>query len=172
MNGQRERRHSAGRGTIGAVMLLAGLAALSGCASRSVHTGGVGSPSAAGTETSTSGSETTASPSSSPACTSGPVELSFHVGEPTAAQVCVHVGAKVGVTWFGAPGYAWSPIASSDTGIVSVSSRTTDGGPAAGSALAQATAPGVAELSTTASFTGDKSGPPTVRWTVTVRVVP
>jgi hypothetical protein len=162
-SGQPSNRRTGGpRSTV--IAGLAAAALLAGCASQASRSGAAGSEPTAGPAASP--------PTSSAACASGTVELSYRVGDPPTTDVCVHVGARVGITWFGAPGYAWTPIASSNADVVSAAARTTDGGPAAGSATGTARAPGTAELSSTGSFTESKSGPPTVRWTVVIHVIP
>ena len=75
----------------------------------------------------------------------------------------------VPITLRESPGYAWSAVGSLSPHVVTVS-RSGHG--ATVTATARATRAGTAELRWTSQFTGDRFGPPTRLWRLTVTVVP
>jgi hypothetical protein len=102
-------------------------------------------------------------------CRSGRVELSYRLDGPTQGHVCVRAGAELIITLRQSPGYAWSAVASLSPHVVTMS-RSGHG--ATVTATARAKHAGKAELRWTSSFTGDRFGPPTLLWRLTVTVVP
>jgi hypothetical protein len=165
---------------------VAALLTLTGCASKAASAGGpVGtvSGSLSGTASGpastptyslagTAGTSSTATVSSQAGCATGHAQVYYKMGQPPPTALCVHVGTEIVLTLQGSPGYVWTPMTSTVPGIVSVAARTTDGVAAASAATGHALTVGDAELRSAASFSGDPHGPPTLMWSLIVRVVP
>jgi hypothetical protein len=159
------------------------LVTMAGCGSAHPE-GGTGAP---GSDSSTAGSGAAGSagsavpqtaalsgsaadePTSVRGCKSGRVELSYRLDGPKQGRVCVRAGAELIITLRESPGYAWSAVESMSPRVVTVS-RSSHG--ASATATARATHAGMAELRWTSQFTGDRFGPPTRLWRLTVTVVP
>jgi hypothetical protein len=94
--------------------------------------------------------------------------LVHHLGDPLPDELTLPLGGEFTVTLHGTPAYAWTPVATSDPGTVALTtSGVTDG---TATATARALRPGAATLQATATFTGDRFGPPTRLWRLRVRI--
>lgn len=81
----------------------------------------------------------------------------------------MRAGGEVAVTLYGAPAYGWTPVEVT-SGPLTVIDAGVDEGTAR--AIVRATAPGEAELRSTSSFRGDRFGPQTRLWRLTVHIDP
>lgn len=102
------------------------------------------------------------------ACRSGRVELSYRLQESRSGRICVKAGTELVIKLQESPGHAWTAVESLSPHVVRV---LHSGRGASLTATARAVTPGEAELRWTASFTGDRFGPPTLLWRLTVVVV-
>lgn len=101
-------------------------------------------------------------------CRSGRVELSYRLQDSRSGRVCVKAGAELVIKLQESPGHAWTAVESLSPHVVLV---LHSGRGASLTATARAVTPGEAELRWTSSFTGDRFGPPTLLWRLTVVVV-
>ena len=81
----------------------------------------------------------------------------------------MHVGVVIDVTLTATGGFVWTPLTDSDSATAAI----TTAGSVGGSVHAQVRAlrPGTCTLSSSRSYTPDPHGPPTILWTLTLRVV-
>jgi hypothetical protein len=91
-------------------------------------------------------------------------------GDAWEAEAELRVGGTLALTLLPAGGYRWSTVESSDPASAVVSGPVDDGG--ATHATVTALRAGEVILSATTSHTGDRFGPPTRRWRMTLLVVP
>ena len=106
----------------------------------------------------------------------------YRIGDPLPGALTVSQGTEIAVTLIGTQGYGWTAVESLRPEVVGVStdagSETDTDDDAAGAsdrvtqALAVALEAGRAELRSTASFRGDRFGPRTLLWRLTIDVAP
>jgi len=100
---------------------------------------------------------------------SGRVEIIYRPGDPQSSRIQMRVGDEVAVTLHGSSAYGWTSV-EVVSGPLSVIDVGVDEGTAR--AIVRATAPGEAELRSTSSFRGDRFGPQTRLWRLTVHIGP
>lgn len=95
------------------------------------------------------------------------VEIVHRPGEAQSPPVQVRVGDEVAVTLHGSPAYGWTPVEVAAGSLTVIAAETAEG---TAQAVVRATGPGEAELRSTSSFRGDRFGPQTRLWRLTVHV--
>jgi len=97
------------------------------------------------------------------------VEIIYRPGDLQSSRMQMRVGDEVAVTLHASAAYGWTPVE-----VVSGPLTVIDAGADEGTARAtvRATAPGEAELRSTSSFRGDRFGPQTRLWRLTVYIAP
>lgn len=109
-------------------------------------------------------------PSGAPSPASGgTVSFVHHPGDPWSADVRVVVGTQVRITLLPARGYRWTAVESVDPAIGAVTGHVEPDGTAV--ATVQTVRSGTVTLRATTSFTGDRFGPATWLWQLTVHIV-
>jgi len=98
---------------------------------------------------------------------SGRVEIVYRPGDPQSSRMQMRVGDEVAVTLQASAAYGWTPVEVA-SGPLTVIDAGADEGTAR--AIVRATAPGEAELRSTSSFRGDRFGPQTRLWRLTVHI--
>jgi hypothetical protein len=86
------------------------------------------------------------------------------------AELTVRVGQVLSVRLTPAGGYHWSLLEGSDAALIELSTDVDAAGVA--TATVRATAVGRVELRATTSHTGDRFGPPTRMWRMTLHIEP
>lgn len=99
----------------------------------------------------------------------GVVSFEHHPGDPWSAEICLVVGARLRITLMPARGYRWTVVESSDPAVGEVTSNAVQPDGAA-TASVNAAGPGQAILRATTTFAGDRFGPPTRLWQLTLQV--
>ncbi|MEY9964739.1 hypothetical protein ABIA33_002781 [Streptacidiphilus sp. MAP12-16] len=104
-------------------------------------------------------------------CLSGAVRVRYPGADNPLRAVCVHIGTQITVTLNAVPSYTWSPVVSSNPGVVRMlGNHAADGGTLV--EVARAETPGTTTLTAADTFTPDPHGPPTRLWQLVVQVVP
>jgi hypothetical protein len=96
-----------------------------------------------------------------------PVRVEYRAGDPLSGGLRVRQGADIGVTLHGSPTYGWLPIVGAEGPLVMVSQSVSEG---TVEAVLRAQGSGEVELRSTSAFTGDRFGPQTRLWRLTVHV--
>ncbi|MFI6685715.1 hypothetical protein [Streptomyces sp. NPDC050485] len=96
-----------------------------------------------------------------------PVHVTYHPGDPRSTELSVRVGDEIVLALHGTVGYAWAPVTGAEGPLVLVSAESREG---VIRATVRARGEGEAELRSTSSFRGDRFGPQTLLWRLSVRV--
>ncbi|MFE2474179.1 hypothetical protein [Streptomyces mirabilis] len=97
----------------------------------------------------------------------GRVTVVHRPGDPPIPPLQVQVGDEVVVRLHGSPGYGWTPVEVVTGPLEVLTAELAEGNVRA---LVRANGPGEGELRSTSSFRGDRFGPQTRLWRLTVHV--
>jgi hypothetical protein len=97
------------------------------------------------------------------------VEIIYRPGDPQSSRLQTRVGGEVAVTLHGSSAYGWTPVEVVSGPLTVIGSGADEG---TARAVVRATDPGEAELRSTSSFRGDRFGPQTRLWRLTVHIDP
>jgi hypothetical protein len=156
--------------------LVVAVLVLGGCARPSGGTGPAGagaSPSSVGAGTTPTTAPGAGSPGAgSPAsggCVAGTQDVTVRKNEPP-ARTCLVVGARLHISTEPSPRHPWQPLSSSDSTVLSCTSKSGDAGTIDGTCLAVRAGTAVLTVVTRAA-PGDTRYVPDYLWELTVRVV-
>ncbi|NUP47914.1 MAG: hypothetical protein HOW97_11470 [Catenulispora sp.] len=110
-------------------------------------------------------------PPSGPAtCLSGTFSVVYPATDNPVRSACVHMGTAVNIELLALRGVTWTPAASSDLSVATVTDEVTP--PGTRHDHVTLLRPGTVTFTSASTYNPDPHGPPTRQWTLTLTIVP